>query len=418
VLVSGVLVLAPPAAADEPLQASGSVVYSWHGDAARGCGLVGVCGVQGALVIQPQGEADLFSVDRAGGALAFNDGSATVRVRQGGLGSGGTCVDQPSGGFNPVELSFSARGSVTGTFAGIASSGRCAGPLAGELGRVRIHGRRSGGRRPSLDLRGTIPFAAGPFSGTVISTLRLTPATSSSGISVGSGSSSSGAPRPHRVLIERVDVRYRLTIAPSGLDIAFAGESGPFCAAVDTCGASGSLAIALGRSQAGTEISASRIVPARVSRTRALADFRAGKIPLAGGPPIGVSALPATERFRGGGQALCTDTGPMPDFRLGFGSFAPSSSGRLSITLVSFTETDLLRTHCPGPEFADVFGPGQMLGGTPASVQRLLQRQLVLTLAAGGGFRGLGYTGTRSGGVRVTLARVGLVAGTRRELAP
>src|SRR5437660_6682664 len=44
----------------ETLRTSGQVVYSWRGDPARGCAQVGVCGVHGSLVIQPEGRADAF----------------------------------------------------------------------------------------------------------------------------------------------------------------------------------------------------------------------------------------------------------------------------------------------------------------------------------------------------------------------
>src|SRR3979409_996356 len=86
-LLCALLVCAPAAAANEQLSTSGSIVYTWHGDPARGCAQAGVCGVRGALVIQPQGGAYVFSDGRSGAALNFNQESSTVRVRDGELGS-------------------------------------------------------------------------------------------------------------------------------------------------------------------------------------------------------------------------------------------------------------------------------------------------------------------------------------------
>ena len=64
-----------------------------------------------------------------------------------------------------------------------AASGRCAGPLAADLSGVALAVKRSGGRYPTYETSGTRAFAAGPYTGTLESTLvvRSAPASSQSG---------------------------------------------------------------------------------------------------------------------------------------------------------------------------------------------------------------------------------------------
>jgi hypothetical protein len=288
------------------------------------------------------------------------------------------------------------------------------------MARLLVRGRRSRARRPSYDLRGSLPFAAGPFSGTVVSTLELRPpppspgGVFSGGFGDGGGGWSSG-PAPHKVLVEEVDLRYRVTAAPSTFAFPFAGEPGPFCTALNSCGARGSLSLAFPRLMREVEISASREVKRRVSRRQALRDFRAGKLPILGGPPLSWVAPRLTESFAD--QGSCTDSVPAPQLALDFGSFFPSRRG-LQIAITGAGGADPLRTHCPGPEAADVVPNGSgALAGAHVPRSQLLERRWTFTLRAAGGFAGTGYSGTRSGQLAVAMSLLKVIAGTHAEQA-
>jgi hypothetical protein len=90
----------------------------------------------------------------------------------------------------------------------------------------------------------------------------------------------------------------------------------------------------------------------------------------------------------------------------------------VAVGLLSSGPSDPLRTYCPGPEFADVFGTSPAVAVGTISRRRLTQRQSVVGLVARGGFAAPGYTGARSGSVRLSLSLVKVVAGTRRVMAP
>ncbi|MBV9716230.1 MAG: hypothetical protein JOZ64_12720 [Solirubrobacterales bacterium] len=403
---------APAAAADETLQASGSMVYAWHGDRARGCAAAGVCGVHGALVIQPLGATDLNRLGRSSGDLLFGAASATARVTS---GDSGPCVDQaPEGGG--LGLGWTAGGAVSANLDVAPSSGRCAGPLAHDLGRVPIRGRRFGGERASFDLRGSVAFTAGPYAGTLVSTLVFRPSVSPfTGSFSSSGGSSSSGPGRTRALTEYLDLRYRVTVLASAVVIPFTGEMGPFCAALATCGASGTLAISLPGRPATIGVSASRAVATRVGRGQAIRDFLAGKLPVPARPPVNLPRGLVDETFTGPGLAACTDSVPVTGVALGFGAIGPPRGTALPVALVIEGSGDPLRTHCPGPAFADVFGQNQTFAAVGVPRRQLLRASWLVKLAPSGVFSGPGYVGTRGGAVRVELSLLRVTAGTRLE---
>jgi hypothetical protein len=87
----------------------------------------------------------------------------------------------------------------------------------------------------------------------------------------------------------------------------------------------------------------------------------------------------------------------------------------LPVGLVNFSQTDPLRTHCPGPEFSDVFGTDQTFAATQVARRQLLQRRTVIALNPRGRFGAPGYAGARGGGVRLSLSLVNVSAGTQSE---
>jgi hypothetical protein len=407
-VLSWALAWAPGAAADESLTASGSIVYTWHGDPARGCAQVGVCGVQGAVVIQPRGGADLFSFGRSSGEVNFFENSATVRVRG---ADGGTCVDQ-AGGTNgspgTVGVSWNAGGAVRATFADV-SSGRCAGPVAQDLGGLRLRGRRTAGPRARFDLRGSAPFVAGPFSGRLVSTVRLSPERPPSGGS-SSSSGSSGASAPG--LQEQIELSYRLSADPGALDIPFEGESGPFCAVLDTCGGSGSLSLSVPASTMTLHLFGARTVRRRVTRRRVIADFLRGRLGPVAGPSVDLPGARISERWEGTGTAACSDALSAPRGAIDFMLTASGRGSAVPLQLIDYSGSDPLRTHCPGPEFSDVFGMGQTFGEAEIARRQLLERSTTVMISPHGGWSVPGYTGSRGGGIRLTLSLVKIQAST------
>jgi hypothetical protein len=411
--------LAAAGPTDEQLSVTGSLAYAWHGDPARGCAAAGLCAVSGALTVEPLGYGDFAPF--GGRQDLFIDVTSTVRVRRDdGDAAPAECVDT-FGGNGGLDAQLIRRGSATvAALQPGFSSARCAGPLAADLAKIELPVKRTGRRHPTFDLRGTRFFTAGPFSGTMVSTLRFEPA-AGAGQSSSGGSGSffgGGGPPSHRVLVEHVDLSYRVEPLPGALQIGFGGPVDSSCEVLDACGATGSLALSVGSPPGTIQLSASREVRARVSSSHALADFRAGRLPLGF---AGFAQLPTRvlETFSWPGAAECHDSAAAPALGLMVGSDQVTLGRRVPVTLANQSGIDIFRTHCPGPADADVIGESQNgeipIAGTAVTTRELLAPRTVLSLPGRGAFGGLGYTGTRGGALKVELARVSVSAGTNRQ---
>lgn len=264
-LLAALLAVPGRASADEPLNASGSLTYTWHGDPAHGCSAEGLCGVEGAVIFAAQGQADAGSFGGMTDVSLFPS-ATTVRVLDGEGGASGECVDTSPNGPADLVIAPGLGGSLQARVVPPISSGRCAGPLPEDLAAVRLAVRKTGGRRPSFDLRGSEPFVAGPFSGTLVSTMVFRPSSSVLSQSSGSSGPSSGPPPRRKVLAEQVTLDDGVSSLPGMLEASFSGEPDPFCAALDSCGASGTLALSLPQFDSRLVLAASRVVAARVSR--------------------------------------------------------------------------------------------------------------------------------------------------------
>ena len=79
---------------------------------------------------------------------------------------------------------------------------------------------------------------------------------------------------------------------------------------------------------------------------------------------------------------------------------------------------DAFRTHCPGPDDADLFGASAQ-GGNQVYAQgsvttaQLLAQHSVITLARPGAFTGLAYAGSRNGSVGLDLTLTKVTAETQ-----
>lgn len=429
------LVLAAPAAAiaDAPLNTSGALVYSWHGDPTRGCARIGVCGIQGTLIVAPQYPAFLFAAPKAssGSIDISGDGSATVRVRRTEAGSSGDCLDTnvwPNAGDGSLQVKWTRAGRATLILPRVdgPSSGHCAGPLSGQLP-TRIAGRRLPGRNIRFAFRDTTDFVAGPYSGSLVSTLGFAPDTSEQYSSGGGSGSSPG--RSPTLLDERVVLTYRIAIAPATLRATLLGERDPFCLELDSCATDGALAMSVGSRRATITVSADRIVRHRAGRARALADFRARRLLLNipfPGPTGPISSAETLSRSQG---ATCTASSPQQRVTAWLGSpFAPPpfiigangpvpvpphrQARRIPVLLTIEDPANSLRTDCAGPTAADVFGADGVLGRGAMAFGQLLHSRTTVTLHPTARYSAPGYFGSISGSLTVTMSLIKVRAGT------
>jgi hypothetical protein len=414
------LALPAHAFADESLSATGSITYTWQGDPAHGCAVAGLCGVRGELIVAPQGDAGASAFRGTIDVPLFSP-DLTVRV----AGPGGTCVDVPAP-FPGADLLVTQRrrGRLLGRVEPGLSSGRCAGPTAQDLARLTLPVRRFGARKPSYDLRTRRSFTAGPFTGTLVSTLVLRPSKGGGGGSSSSGSFTSppaSGPR-HKILFERVALRYRMTSLPSTLTATFAGEPDPFCAALASCGATGLLELSLPRFARTFTVTARREVARRVSSRRAIADLRRGVLPLNAGPPIAFSAAPAVqvnETLRAGDGSSCqaASTSRQAQLMVESGLLAGSHHA-VQVVLSDPDEMGIMRTYCAGPDDSDLFGRGTIVASTRLGREQLLRRSSVFALSRSGSFAGPGYVGTLGGTLQFSLTLEHVRAGTVQEVVP
>src|SRR5262249_34086376 len=139
--VAALAPLALPAhAVAEEFSSSGSITYTWQGDPARGCAAEGVCGIKGALILEPEGTVGVTGIGPTQGPIQvpLEPSTATVRVSDG--PGAGECVDTPSAVYEGGSLLIGPGdgGGLVGHIESSLSSGRCAGPLARDLAAVAI----------------------------------------------------------------------------------------------------------------------------------------------------------------------------------------------------------------------------------------------------------------------------------------
>jgi hypothetical protein len=417
-----------PAEIAEPVAISGTLTYVWHGDPGRGCAAEGLCGSHGSVVVHFDGYGDL-SARGPSGSVAVDGASATARVRRDDPGAQpADCVDAISVVDFGISLHRAAGRQWVATLDGSpVSGGRCAGPLARDLARLRLPAVRLRSRGLGFDVHGRAAFGAGPFSGELISTLVLRRDTSEESSSGGGESTVfSGPPpsRPRHVPFEYARLRYRITGAAGALGVSFAGEPSPACIPLDACATTGTLQLTIDGFRGEIQVSGSREVNRRIGRDGALADVRAGRLGVVTDTP---SLLIRTEKTaeslgRSAGQR-CSDASYSALIML------PGSLGRpapgIQLTLENRDDAvDPWRTHCPGPSINDVsggsppfgpFGPSPLATGSLA-LSSLGSARAEVPLGIHGAFRGNGYSGTRGGALRFSLVLLSVQAGTREEL--
>jgi hypothetical protein len=245
------------------LAATGSVTVTWRGDAARGCAGAAVCDVQGRTVlpVDARGQLNAFGPARAGRIFGFlfdDRSTPVVRVTRTGAGDPPPiCVDvPPSGGFGPggLGLGFLPRRAGRVVLAirttPALSAGRCAGPLSSDLADALPSTEASATRLlagTTVELSGRRAFTAGPFSGEVVSAVRVVVARARTRGARRPGILPRRPPRPRRrVVVARVRalaLDYRITSVRGAVTSSFAGLPDPGCRPLDACALTGATTV-------------------------------------------------------------------------------------------------------------------------------------------------------------------------------
>jgi hypothetical protein len=339
--------------------------------------------------------------------LAPTGGSgAAARVER----PGGLCTDVSQPALDEAVV-VSERNGIRVGLAGATANGdgfhmtetRCGGPLLEDVGRalgtVAVTRSQLHKGNFDLDLRRSAPLAVAGMTGSVTSTVvahvgRRAPAQR------GPRAVPGGAPTERE---RQLDVRYAVERVTGDLSAQIRG-GGEVCTELDSCDASETLALHLGKPAGGTlDLTASG--PAR----RPLADFRAavglpqrggnaGHVDLSGNGTWGSHATTLSAVMTRGGEEVCRDT------RHKGGLFLEMrrSAGRIVADL-SFRQ--LTRTSCPGPSLSESGYNATTLATTALPLSALRHGRLTLHLEGGAPLETDGWSGWTRGSVTIVLRR-------------
>jgi hypothetical protein len=396
------------------MHVTGTVVAVWKGDPARGCAAAGVCSMSGSATFKPGETEHLEFGPNGAGRVGFGQFAPTViRVRDAAAG-GASCADSIQPLFSAVSVE--ASGGVIGVDFGELelSSGRCAGPRTLDLahglprGSIRAAALRRHGR--VLDLASETRFAAGPFSGSVRSTVRIA-FTELHASRERDTSSSILFDEGHR-RAAGIELDYRIASIAGSITTDFRGAPGGACAALGACGTSGSSAYSIANAHGELTVIASK----RLRKGQRPASFKKmldalhrGAVPeLFAFADLSGGRVTVAERF-GSPAGTCADS----LFTQAPGVDVVRGRDELGIALRSDGGfTDSVRTRCPGPAEQDAIGSGTIaIGRIPLS--SLGKRHLQVAATSTHGFAGGGYTGTRRGQLVLSLElkRAGIETG-------
>lgn len=415
VVAAVVAMSSAPARADDSLnvrvRTTGVIAVIWHGDPARGCAESGMCGVEGSVTYRPIGEIDLeLNSDGSTGFGLAEPEPAIVRVRRTSPGSAaGGCTD-----LLPMDIGTHVddvtEGQLTFVFAGLGlSSGRCAGPrppdLALALPRHSATTRDIARRARTLNLAGRTPFVAGPFSGTVISTVsirlnraRVAPASElqqqfESGFGI---DFDRGPTRRFAGLL----LSYRLQPLGGSIVSEFAGLHSPACQVLDACGVRGRSSLEL-KSDAGEMqiLAVRRRGKRKPSLGSMLGAVRRGGLRAEGFAYFPRMTARVSEQVTLADGQTCTDSvfADAPDVQVRRGA------GRMAIVLTS--AGDSVRTRCPGPTEDDATHT-EVLARASFALRDVGRRVLPLGLGTPRTFSARGFSGTRRGTLPLELRLV------------
>jgi hypothetical protein len=384
----------------------GTLSAVWEGDPARGCARAGVCSITGSVVYKPGfvghvtlGE-DGSSTQSGGEPFA----SALVRVRHGPTAAEGSCADVVTDQLSPFFVRFSGRMAEVSFEEFELSAGRCAGPRGVDLARALPHTTiplaRLESRARVLDLSSRTRFAAGPFTGIVVSSIKVAftrarPARERLEEQFG------GATEIRHARRAGVHLRYRIAGITGELNTDFRGTSDAACATLGACGATGNSAFSLTNARGEIDVFATRLLrrgskPPRFRAT--LRALRRGNLGIDAFGELNRGYATVTGRF-GSPSGTCGDAvvGETPDMEL-------TTKGR-GLKLRLQGASDVVRTRCPGPSEQDVLA-GHSVAHGAIPLKALGRRRLQVVVSTARSFDGDGYAGTRRGRLVLTLERV------------
>jgi hypothetical protein len=388
------------------VRTSGVIGVVWHGDPARGCAASAMCDVEGSITFRPASEIQLeIGSDGSSGFGIPEPDVAVVRVRRTtpGLPAQG-CTDVVPMDFE-THLADVTDGQLTFGFAGLGlSSGRCAGPrpndLVAALPRSAMPARDVARVARDIDLSGRSAFVAGPFSGTVISDVKIhvdrarrVRSDSSSTIFENFFEIESGLPR--RVV--GLALTYRTQPLGGSIVSEFAGLHSPACQVFDACGARGRSSLEL-KSRAGEVFlfGLARRGKRRPSLASLLRRARRNRLPLFGFANFPNMTARVSEQVTFPDGRSCADSvfADVPDAAVRRGR------GRLAIVLTSAGDT--VRTHCPGPSEDDATHT-DVLARASFDLREVGRPSLPLGLGTPRTFSARGFSGTRRGTLPLEL---------------
>jgi hypothetical protein len=400
-------IAAPPATASGalamPARLSGSLVATWHGDPARGCATAGLCETRGSATYRPGFDGRL-TVARNGVSFAGAEGAEPpiVRVRDGAPTAPTACADVLESIFSPLSFAYLGDELQVSLEGLDLSAGRCTGPRTIDLahalpqGKVKTGGLRRTGR--TIDLSARTRFVAGPFSGEVVSTVRVAlgrarAARDDLSPEVLRAPRSLGGKRRYWLL----DLQYRIAGVSGAIVTDFHGSPDAACRALGACGANGSSSYALKGVSGRIDVLAGGRLPhgrARPSFAAALRRLQAGKLSVYGQSRLWHARATVSESVSSPGRS-CADSlftePPVVDSR--------RAAGGLVLLLRSddlSSLADALRTRCPGPSQSDVLGGASLAHGLIPAAE-LGAGTLRVKAASRRAFASNGYAGSRSG---------------------
>jgi hypothetical protein len=394
-----------------PARVSGSIVATWHGDAARGCATAGLCDTRGSATYRPGFDGRLTvardSVSFAGAEAAE---PPIVRVRDGTPTAPVACADVLESIFSPLSFAYLGDELQVSLTALELSGGRCAGPRTVDLahalprGTIKTSGLRRAGR--TIDLSARTRFVAGPFSGEVISTVKVT---------FGRARVARGDLSPEVLRLPRsegsmrrywlLDLQYRIAGASGAIVTDFRGIPDPGCQALGACGANGTSSYTLrGVSGRIDVLAGSRLRGRhRPSVGAALRRLHRGSLSLYAQSRLWRARATVSEGVTSPGGS-CSDslfTEP-PD--------VDSRGNETGLVLLLRSDdfgslADTVRTRCPGPSQSDVLGAGSLAHGS-IPLADLGAPALDVTAGSTRVFTKNGYAGSRRGQLQLELQLV------------
>ena len=391
---------AAPRGLSMSLRLTGSVIVVWQGDPSRGCAASGVCDVSGSATYRPGFDGSL-QVGPDGFAFGGADASQppVVRTREGRAGGASACADVLDSGFTPLAVDYLGDRLQVSLEELDLSAGRCAGPRLLDLSHALPHGSiatrklRAGPR--VLDLSMRTKFAAGPFAGVVISTVR---------VAIGRARTARSAGLPGVLRAPRgrmrnrywvLDLRYRIREVSGALVTDFRGLPEPACTALGACGARGTSTYRLGALRGRIDLFAGARLRSRPRPPigRALGAVRRGSLPVYADTRVSQGRASVTESVTSP-AGTCSDSlfAEQPDIDV-------RSNARAVVLLLRSFELgspgDSIRTRCQGPSQQDVLGRASLAHGS-IPLAALGARQLQVRAGSTRSFSRSGYSGSRS----------------------